>query len=1162
MQNAVFYDPQQRRWRRVRMFFDFVGALITIVVIVFVVDAVLRSESLPNVLLPVAHKPYRALHDKEKNSHRIRHLKHKPVHAKNAGAVGVTGESPRAAFYVVWDAGSFSSLREYYPHIDWLYPEWLHVLTPDGRIQGVTIDNEFFNIVQGDRVHPPDDKVMPFLKSEKAQTKVFPLVNNFEPVSRTWLTSVGDFLKNPAGRDNFRRQIQALMQSDSYGGLTLDFEEIPEDAQPSYRQLVTELCNDLHARGLKLFINVPVENVDFDFAFFSAHTDGLILMDYDEHFAEGAPGAIASQAWFVKNLQSALKVVPKDKLIVAIGNYGYEWRTEVTGKGRKRKEQRLNVDAVTVQEAWIRAAESDEGITFDPDSLNPHLAFMDDQSIRHDVWFLDAVTALNEMRAANQLGVDRFALWRLGSEDRSLWNVWDAPSEAGATGRLREVLPGQDVDLEGEGEILKVQSSPSSGTRTLTVDRDTGIVTDEDLPSLPQPYVVQQYGASAKQVALSFDDGPDATYTPKILDVLKAEKAPATFFLIGSQAEKFSSITRRIYDEGHEIGNHTFTHPDISNVGKRYIDLELNLTERFFAGELGVKPVFFRPPYSIDQEPDTADQVRPLEDIEKRGYILVGDKIDPNDWKNDPRPTPDQITSSVMAQLKERPGCAGIPCGNIVLLHDGGGDRTATVKALPGIIHSLRAAGYEIVPISTLIGKTRDNVMPAISPNERFTARIDDLAFTLFGTFNAFIVFIFFIGDFLMTGRLALVGFLAVFDRLRSPRTVPARQEDYRPSVAILVPAYNEEKVIARTLRSALASDYPNVRVIVVDDGSTDRTSEIVRETFSGELSSGRLLLLREPNAGKAHAANFGLQYVTEEIFVAVDADTLIAPDAVSYLVPNFSDLRIGAVAGNAKVGNRVNMWTRWQALEYITSQNFERRALDALGAVSVVPGAIGAWRTACVREVGSYQYDTVAEDADLTMSLLQHGYRVQYEDRALAFTEAPMTPGGLMRQRFRWSFGILQAVWKHRKAFLRGGVLGWVALPNIVIFQIMLPLVSPLIDLMFLFGALSYFLDRHYHPDTANPANFEKLMFFFALFLVIDFVASAIAFLLERPVARHSNDKWLLLQVWLQRFAYRQLFSLVLVKTLKRAFDGRPFSWDKLDRSANVSPSRAEAAN
>ncbi len=421
-----------------------------------------------------------------------------------------------------------------------------------------------------------------------------------------------------------------------------------------------------------------------------------------------------------------------------------------------------------------------------------------------------------------------------------------------------------------------------------------------------------------------------------------------------------------------------------------------------------------------------------------------------------------------------------------------------------------------------------------------------------------FIVAVFFVGDILMTARLLFVGLTAIFDRLRKPRKSALQDPSYRPTVAVIIPAYNEESVIEKTVRSVLRSDYPNLRVIVINDGSTDNTYQVVTQAFASEIASGKIVALTKPNSGKATAANYGLEQVTEEIFVAMDADTVIAKGAISYLVPHFRDEEIAAMAGNAKVGNRINVWTRWQALEYITSQNFERRALDAFGVVTVVPGAIGAWRTAAVRQVGNYPYDTVAEDADLTMSLLQEGYKVHYEDRALAFTEAPVNASGLMRQRFRWSFGILQATWKHRRAFWRGGALGWFALPNILIFQILLPLVSPFIDLMFIFGTISYFIDRHFHPDTASTASFEKLVVFFVLFLVIDFVASAIAFALERKEARSPKDKWLLSQVWLQRFAYRQLFSLILFKTLKRAMDGRPFAWDKLDRTASLDHARA----
>ena len=640
-------------------------------------------------------------------------------------------------------------------------------------------------------------------------------------------------------------------------------------------------------------------------------------------------------------------------------------------------------------------------------------------------------------------------------------------------------------------------------------------------------------------------------YGPRKSSMFSRQKdAKATFFLIGVEAEKYPGITKRIYAEGHEIGNHTFTHPDISNISKRYFEVELSLTERFFEGKLGVKPVLFRPPYSIDQEPDTADQVRPLELAQDLGYITVGDKIDPNDWRDDPRRPADELVADVSKNLPPcQPG--NLACGNVLLLHDGGGDRGETVKALPRIIDGVRQRGYEIVPVSTLLGKNRADVMPPISANERWASWIDGLNFSILAFISSFIIFVFFVGDVLMSARLVLIGALATFDRFRRRNMVV--DPNYRPGVAVLIPAYNEEKVIERTVRSVLDSDYPNLRAIVIDDGSIDKTLEVTRAAFQKEIADGRVTVLTKPNSGKADALNYALEHVQEELFVGIDADTVIAPDAISKLVPHFRDARVAAMAGNAKVGNRVNLWTRWQALEYITSQNFERRALNTLNAVSVVPGAIGAWRTADVLAAGGYHQDTVAEDADLTMALLQAGYHVNYEDRALAYTEAPTTARGLMRQRFRWSFGIMQAVWKHKAAVKQKGALGWVALPNMIIFQILLPLVSPFIDIMFAIGAISYFVNKYFHPESANPADFRRLVVYFALFMVIDFIASTIAFALERQQSGRKRDFLLLGHVWLQRFAYRQLFSIVLFKTIKRAAEGGSFAWDKLERTATV---------
>src|SRR5258708_3578899 len=327
-------------------------------------------------------------------------------------------------------------------------------------------------------------------------------------------------------------------------------------------------------------------------------------------------------------------------------------------------------------------------------------------------------------------------------------------------------------------------------------------------------------------------EGPDPQWSPKILDVLKRENASATFFLIGLEAKNFGSVTSRIYREGHEIGNHTFTHPDISNISHSYMQVELNLTERLFASRLGIHTVLFRPPYSIDQEPDTEDQVRPLEVTQDMGYITVGTKVDPHDWRSDdPRHSPQQIAADVLDHL---PPCAPNDqvCGNIILLHDGGGDRAATVEALPLIIEGARARGFEFVAVHQLLGKTKADVMPPLRANEFWGARLNWVSFGLFDAALAGIVVIFFLGDILMTGRLVSIGILAIYDRLRSHVFgTPEQIAAYKPKVAILIPAYNEEMVIERTIHGALDSDYPNLRVIVIADRPTGRPLPSVRQS-------------------------------------------------------------------------------------------------------------------------------------------------------------------------------------------------------------------------------------------------------------------------------------------------------------------------------------------
>jgi cellulose synthase/poly-beta-1,6-N-acetylglucosamine synthase-like glycosyltransferase len=484
--------------------------------------------------------------------------------------------------------------------------------------------------------------------------------------------------------------------------------------------------------------------------------------------------------------------------------------------------------------------------------------------------------------------------------------------------------------------------------------------------------------------------------------------------------------------------------------------------------------------------------------------------------------------------------------GNVVLLHDGGGNRAQTIAALPLIIQQLRARGYQLVTVSDLIGLSRDQVMPVISPGERFLASFNNLGFQVTGSVNGFLTTFFMVGIALGLLRFIFIATLALVEKRRTHRA--HYPPDYQPTLSVIVPAHNEARVIDKTINSLLQLTYPGAKIIVVDDGSTDNTYERIIELFG---SNPKVRVYKKPNEGKGHALNFGIKRSRAEIILAIDADTILDPDAAEKLVRHFSDPRVGAVAGNAKVGNRINLLTKWQALEYVTSQNLDRRAFALSNCITVVPGAIGAWRRRLVLELGGFNNDTLAEDAELTLRILRNGYKIDYEEDAIAHTEAPDTVGAFLNQRFRWMYGTLQAAWKNRDMLLhpRYGALGMLAMPNIFIFQIIFPFISPLMDLMAVISVSGIIWSTFQHPVDPAPSGLTNLIFFYVLFLGLDLFTALFAFFLER-----QEDRTLIFWLFPQRFYYRQLMYYVAVQAVLTAVQGRKVGWGRLERRGTVS--------
>jgi cellulose synthase/poly-beta-1,6-N-acetylglucosamine synthase-like glycosyltransferase/peptidoglycan/xylan/chitin deacetylase (PgdA/CDA1 family) len=655
--------------------------------------------------------------------------------------------------------------------------------------------------------------------------------------------------------------------------------------------------------------------------------------------------------------------------------------------------------------------------------------------------------------------------------------------------------------------------------------------------------VIQRTGDKPGRLALTFDDGPDPRWTPAILDILRQENVPATFFIIGKNGQAYPDLVRRLVNEGHEIGNHTFTHPNLGEIPASLTELELNATQRLIESLIGRSTVLFRPPYFGDAEADKPQEVEPALLAQQLGYLMIGVRIDPDDWQ-----LPVTADEIINRTLKRAADNNPETRGQVILLHDSGGDRSATVEALPRLIHELKARGFRFVPISELADLSRDQVMPAIPPNQRVFTRADALAFFFLSTGGWTLQWIFLIGILFGLGRLLFVGSLAFaqWNRSRRRKRIHAGS-GYSPFVSVIVPAYNEELVITNTIRSLLASDYSDYEIIVIDDGSLDNTSKVVAEKFGNEE---KVKLHTLPNAGKAAALNTGLRLARGQVVIALDADTLFAPQTIGALAHRFYDPELGAIAGNAKVGNRINIVTRWQALEYITSQNMDRRAFASLNCITVVPGAVGAWRRDPVLDAGGFPLDTLAEDQDLTLQIRRLGYKIGYEDTAIAWTEAPDSLRSLAKQRFRWAYGTLQCMWKHLDALFRPryGTLGFIAMPNVWIFQILFPLISPVMDLMLVYTLVWAGLDRWQQGAGYSSTDLQQVLFYYALFLAIDWVSACFAFMLEK------RERWRLLWwLFLQRFCYRQVMYYVMIKSIAMALRGPMVGWGKLERKATA---------
>ena len=558
--SPVFYDPAGRRWRHVRRTWLALAVVVTSLAAVFVAS-VLVNPALPIFdIHPVASLPHTAdikpkslnvpaNPSQQKAKKAQAELQHAlattkrivpgkrasetaPVPPPTIPPPAVPTSRPLSiGFYINWDESSLASLERNLDHLDWVIAEWAHL-------------QEGSNPLATD-VHAP---ALNFIRQTRPQVRVIPMVQNL--IDEKW--NPGILAKNIADESSRQRLIGALtsfVEGNKFGGICIDFEEPPTASQGNLLVFIRELHDVFAPKGLTVLQTVPFDDPDWNYPSYAAASDYLILMAYDQHWAVGPQGAgpVAAQDWYEANLIKRMHQLGPEKTIVAIGSYGYDW-TEGASEANE----------VTVQEAVLGARDSEAKINFDPETRNPSYVYDEDDGSHHTVWFLDAVTAYNQMRAASGYKPAGYAVWRLGSEDPSIWSILGG-SQVNSPDVLRRIVYGYDVDFEGTGEILKVMSRPQDGWRNLDVDPASGFIKSEDFVSTPSSYVIERSGDHPGLIALTFDDGPDPRWTPAMLDILKQENVPATFFIIGKNGQAYPDLMRRIVNEGHEIGNHIYS---------------------------------------------------------------------------------------------------------------------------------------------------------------------------------------------------------------------------------------------------------------------------------------------------------------------------------------------------------------------------------------------------------------------------------------------------------------------------------------------------------------------------------------------------------------------------------------------------------------------------